>query len=210
MVFKSMNKTLIIIFVKNSIPGTVKTRLASAIGNQGAFEIYNTLVDLTRQAVKNLEADKHVYFSKTVEETHWDGFEKHVQQGNDLGARMHNAFQNGFQKGYERIALIGSDLPDISTKLIESAFHKLGQNELVFGPAQDGGYYLIGMSKLHVQVFQNKPWSTAALLETTLNELEKDDIAYSLLETLNDIDTLEDLQASAFYKNNTLLQSKIK
>lgn len=205
-----MNKSLVIIFVKNSIPGTVKTRLARSIGNQNAFDVYNLLVDLTRKTVKSLDVDKQVYFSENIEEGQWNGFGKEVQQGADLGERMKNAFQNGFNKGYERIVLIGSDLPDISPILIEKALHNLGQKALVFGPAQDGGYYLIGMSKLYSRVFENKPWSSATLLENTLDELQKESITYSLLETLNDIDTLEDLQASAFYKNNALLQSKIK
>ena len=161
MAFKSMNKALVIIFVKNSIPGTVKTRLAKTIGDKNACDIYDTLVDLTRKTVKNLNLDKQVYFSRSIEASHWDGFEKRIQQGTDLGARMFNAFNNGFKKGYEQIVLIGSDLPDISTDLIKKAFHNLHQNDLVFGPAQDGGYYLIGMSKLQAQVFQNKPWSTS-------------------------------------------------
>ena len=85
-------------------------------------------------------------------------------------------------------------------------------NELptVFGPAEDGGYYLIGLSKWIEAPFKNKPWSQPNLLEVTLAELKRDSIGYHLLETLNDIDTYEDLVASNFYTNNNLLQEKIQ
>lgn len=123
---------------------------------------------------------------------------------------MQNAFKDGFQDGYTDIALIGSDLPNLTAKHITNGLEALKQSETTFGPAEDGGYYLIGMTKMHDFVFENKPWSQPELLKTTLDQLQKQNVSFTLLETLNDIDTYEDLVASNFYKNNKELQNKIK
>ena len=205
-----MTKTLVIVFVKNIKLGKVKTRLAKTIGNQGAFEVYTELVKLTETATTSMQADKRIYFSETILDDQWMGFSKYAQEGEDLGARMKNAFQKGFNDGYERIVLIGSDLPDITSAHINAGLEALQHSPVVFGPAVDGGYYLIGLSKLQNSVFNDKPWSASHLLEVTLDELKTLEVPFELLDTLNDIDTFEDLTASSFYKNNIELQEKIK
>ncbi|MWW26294.1 TIGR04282 family arsenosugar biosynthesis glycosyltransferase [Algibacter lectus] len=205
-----MNKELVIVFVKNIKLGKVKTRLAATIGNQGAFDVYTQLVDVTEKSIKNIRADKRIYFSEAVVENTWKNNFKAVQQGESLGDRMSHAFKQGFEDGYDRIVLIGSDLPDITESQINAGLQALKSNEVVFGPAEDGGYYLVGFSKFHDFVFQNKPWSQDNLLEETLNELKENRVSFSTLETLNDIDTFEDLIASKFYQSNTELQEKLK
>ncbi|WP_159019364.1 TIGR04282 family arsenosugar biosynthesis glycosyltransferase [Algibacter sp. L3A6] len=205
-----MNKELVIVFVKNIKLGKVKTRLAATIGNQGAFDVYTQLVDVTEKAIKNINGDKRIYFSEAVVENTWKNNVKVVQQGDSLGDRMSHAFKQGFEDGYDRIVLIGSDLPDITESQINAGLQALKSNEVVFGPAEDGGYYLVGFSKFHDFVFQNKPWSQDNLLEETLSELKENRVSFSTLETLNDIDTFEDLIASKFYQSNTELQEKLK
>ncbi|WP_303318231.1 TIGR04282 family arsenosugar biosynthesis glycosyltransferase [Flavivirga abyssicola] len=205
-----MNKELVIVFVKNIKLGKVKTRLAKTIGNQGAFDVYAELVKVTEEATRHLEADKRIYFSDAVIDTKWQNQYKAVQKGIDLGERMKHAFKKGFDDGYERITLIGSDLPDITAQHINKGLKALKHNDVVFGPAEDGGYYLIGLSKMIDMVFDNKPWSEDSLLEVTLAELKSNKIEYTTLETLNDIDTFEDLVTSEFYKSNLELQEKIK
>jgi len=205
-----MTKELIIVFVKNIKLGKVKTRLAKTIGNQAAFEVYSELVKVTEKATQNILTDKRIYFSDAIVETKWKNTYKAVQEGDDLGERMKNAFKKGFEDGYERIVLIGSDLPDINTHHIENGLKALKQHEVVFGPAEDGGYYLIGLSKMHEFVFENKPWSQSNLLEKTLEELNKKSIEFTTLVTLNDIDTFEDLTTSTFYKSNLKLQQRIQ
>jgi rSAM/selenodomain-associated transferase 1 len=205
-----MNKELVIVFVKNIKLGKVKTRLAKTIGHQGAFEVYSELVKVTESATKDLEADLRIYFSDNVIETKWTSIYKTVQEGNDLGVRMKNAFKKGFEDGYERIVLIGSDLPEITEKHINNGLQKLKNTDVVFGPAEDGGYYLIGLNTMHDFVFENKPWSQSNLLEETLAELNSKHIKFASLVTLNDIDTFEDLIASKFYQSNIKLQEKIK
>jgi rSAM/selenodomain-associated transferase 1 len=196
-----MSKTLLIVFVKNNILGKVKTRLAKTVGDNKAFEVYKQLVDITEECSLKVDSDKHIYFSEKVINSKWVDELKFVQQGNSLGDRMSNAFENGFKQGYEKVILIGSDLPEISPSIIQEGFDKLEKSEVVFGPAEDGGYYLIGMKKPRKFIFENKPWSETELLKLTLEELGKQDVSYSFLQTLNDIDTFEDLKSSKLYTN---------
>lgn len=205
-----MTEALVIVFVKNIRLGTVKTRLAKTIGDYGAFEVYSELVKITENATANLEFDKRIYFSDAIIDTKWKHDFKTVQEGADLGERMLNAFKEGFDAGYKNIVLIGSDLPDISATHISKGIEALSSCEVVFGPAEDGGYYLVGMSKLNEAIFKNKPWSQSHLLEETLQELHKLNLSFSILDRLNDIDTYEDLIASDFYKSNVKLQEKIQ
>ncbi len=205
-----MKKKLLIVFVKNIQTGNVKTRLAKNIGHIGASEIYKELVSITVNVAATIDVEKQIYFSDTIEDNNWENMTKKIQFGEDLGERMKNAFSAGFVSGFGSIVLIGSDLPDISKKLINSAFRALENTKIVFGPAQDGGYYLIGMNNLYNTVFENKPWSKSNLLKITLQHLIQNNINYHLLETLNDIDTYEDLVASNFYKNNKKIQQNIQ
>lgn len=191
-------KQLLIVFVKNILMGKVKTRLAKTIGDVGAFEVYKELVDITENETDRLEdIDIHVYFSDQVIESKWPGKQKFVQQGENLGKRMQNAFQHGFDLGYDKIIGVGSDLPDLNADIMNEGLEALATTETVFGPSEDGGYYLIGMRKMVDCVFENKPWSTDQLLNITLNELDSKGISCSTLATLNDIDTIEDLKASS-------------
>ncbi|WP_369997096.1 TIGR04282 family arsenosugar biosynthesis glycosyltransferase [Winogradskyella sp.] len=205
-----MTKSLVIVFVKNIKLGTVKTRLAKTIGDYGAFEVYSELVKITEKATENLAIDKRIYFSNAVVEDKWKGETKLLQEGEDLGERMLNAFKEGFKDGYDKIVLIGSDLPDITSNHILNGIEALEEHDVVFGPAEDGGYYLVGLSKMNTSIFINKPWSQPNLLKLTLQELQQHNRDYGILETLNDIDTYEDLIASEFYKSNQKLQDKIQ
>lgn len=201
-----MTKNLLIVFVKNIILGKVKTRLAKTIGDEGAFQIYSELVGITEQETQRVNAIRHIYFSDVIISSKWENDQKFTQEGADLGIRMKNAIQNGFDQGFENIIVIGSDLPDISSEVIEKAFEQLQSNDVVFGPAYDGGYYLLGMSQMIPSIFDNKPWSQSNLLECTLDEISEQGKSISLLQTLNDIDTFEDLVNSDFYQTNQKAQ----
>lgn len=186
------SKSLLIVFVKKPVLGEVKTRLAKTVGDQNALTIYKELLNITESETLNLEnCDLEIHFSNGISDEWWENEVKKLQNGANLGKKMLNAFDNGFKNGYEKILLIGSDLPKISAPLLKEGFAALDQNNLVFGPAKDGGYYLIGMNKLYKNVFQNKPWSRENLLTVTLNELKNETVC--LLQELNDIDDYEDL-----------------
>lgn len=193
-----MSEKLLIVFVKNILLGKVKTRLAKTIGDFGAFEVYKELVKITESETDRLEnVDVHVYFSDQVIESKWPNKKKFVQSGTNLGERMQHAFQSGFEAGYQKIIGIGSDLPDLNADVMQEGFQALNSSETVFGPAEDGGYYLLGMNKMISCIFEDKEWSTETLLTTTEKELISKGISIKLLSELNDIDTVEDLKNSS-------------
>ena len=191
-----MHKNLLLIFTRNPELGKAKTRLAKTVGNETALEIYKFLLNRTRDISSKVNADKAVYYSVKIRVNDiWDAsiFQKHQQFGEDLGIRMQNAFKNGFDADYQKVMIIGSDLYDLSSKNIEKAFAELDENDVVIGPAEDGGYYLLGMNSLQEKIFENKNWGTESVRKDTLADLN--DKKVKLLAFKNDIDVYEDIIA---------------
>lgn len=194
-------KELIIVFVRNPQLGKVKTRLAHSIGNQKALNVYKWLLEHTHNVLCNYNCDCAIFFSEQIDNDGlWNEkcFKKFIQNGNTLGEKMNNAFEKGFEIGYHKIIILGSDLPDLSCDLIQDAFRKLTLNDYVIGPSEDGGYYLLGMKKLNSTLFKNKKWSTNSVYIDTLKDIKGCDVG--LLAKLNDIDTFEDLKNSKISK----------
>ena len=192
-----MADNFLIIFVKNFVPGLVKTRLAEKIGMFLALDVYQELVAYTGEVVGQVEADKMVFYSEYVEvEDMFEGenFEYNVQMGNSLGERMQNAFQYAFDKGYSRVTIIGSDCHQLTPKHLDETFDQLEINDVVIGPAQDGGYYLLGLNGPCPALFEGKEYSHEKVFEELMTEVKSLGLEYYQLETLNDIDTLEDMQ----------------
>jgi len=188
-------KNLLLIFTRNPVLGKCKTRLAATIGDVEALEIYKFLLARTVDITKSLDAKKEVYYSEYIHPNDiWNTsiYDKRLQVGEDLGKRMKQAFANGFEQGYENIVIIGSDMYDLDQSDIERAFETLNTVDFVIGPAQDGGYYLLGMNKLQPLLFENKDWGTSTVLADTLKNLSNENI--KLLEQRNDIDTYEDIK----------------
>jgi glycosyltransferase A (GT-A) superfamily protein (DUF2064 family) len=113
---------------------------------------------------------------------------------------MYAAFEEVFNQGYEKVSLVGADIPDLSAAIIMRSFEILEETDLVFGPARDGGYYLVGMSKLIREVFQHVPWSSSKTLEQSLEQARKYGYSSGFVDTLRDIDTSEDLNRSGLKK----------
>ncbi len=188
-------KNLLIIFTRNPELGKVKTRLAKDVGDENALNIYKILLAQTYKVSRSVDAIKQVWYSENIQEKDlWNNgeFEKHLQGGQDLGARMQLAFQKGFQSGYHNIIIIGSDLYDITTKEIDEAFKKLADQDAIVGPAEDGGYYLLGLTEMIPELFENKPWGTDEVLQKTLQNLSNR--TYELLEEKNDVDYWNDIK----------------
>ncbi|WP_308990923.1 TIGR04282 family arsenosugar biosynthesis glycosyltransferase [Mariniflexile litorale] len=207
------SKNALIIFTRNPELGKCKTRLAKSIGDESALYIYKSLLQHTAHVSKEIPVDRFVFYSNSIQKNDiWDAtvFRKKLQQGDDLGSKMENAFLELFQMGYEKIIIIGSDLLDLKKETINNAFDALKKHKVVIGPAEDGGYYLLGLSNMYHFIFNNKSWSEPKLLEETLTDLEENNILFTTLETLNDIDTYEDLIASKAYQSNLDLQHHIK
>ncbi|WP_299669355.1 TIGR04282 family arsenosugar biosynthesis glycosyltransferase [uncultured Polaribacter sp.] len=191
---KSNNKNLLLIFTRNPELGKAKTRLAKTVGDKTALEIYKFLLEKTRDISSKVSSDKAVYYSVKIRENDiWSEkiYQKHQQEGEDLGIRMLNAFQNGFNEGYKKVMIIGSDLYDLTSENIEKGFQELETNDVVMGPAEDGGYYLLGMKSLQEKVFKNKEWGTATVQKDTLTDLK--DKKVKLLAVKNDIDVYTDI-----------------
>ena len=189
------SKNRIIVFTRNPELGKVKTRLAKTLGDQSALDIYKFLLNHTEKTIRDLDYNKAVYYSENIHHNDiWDDviYSKHLQNGTDLGERMHNAFQDAFNHYFEKVIIIGSDLLDLKPLHIQQAFEQLDNNDFVIGPAKDGGYYLLGMKQINPNVFKNKDWGTSSVLKNTLQDIEHFNV--KLLEELNDIDTFEDMK----------------
>ena len=188
-------KNLLIIFTRNPELGTCKTRLAATVGDEAALNIYKFLLKHTISITKDLSFSKQVHYSEKVRENDlWDAdlFSKKQQHGTDLGERMRYAFAQGFEQGYEGIVIIGSDMYDMNQNDLEAAFSALDNHDFVIGPAEDGGYYLLGMKNLKSELFQNKNWGTSSVLKDTLTTLENELVC--VLPERNDVDIYEDIK----------------
>lgn len=180
--------------------GRVKTRLATTVGEETALKIYQLLLQKTRKVCSQLKQDKFLFYSDQAENDDWEEevFSKYTQKGKSLGERMHNAFEVLNESGHQKKVIIGSDCYDISEDIIQSAFEALNHHDVVIGPANDGGYYLLGMNGYYPGLFQNVNWSTSSVLIETLNTARALKLKIKLIEELVDLDTFEDLKKSGF------------
>lgn len=178
--------------------GKVKKRLASQVGNEKALLAYTLMLSAT---IQNISVLKDIdifgfYDGRFPEEISKKGCFKKIipQKGKDLGKKLLEAIKYLFNEGYNRIALMGTDSPDLPIDYIKDAFKKLDNFDLVIGPSEDGGYYLIAMKKPMKFIFQDIPWGTRNVLNKTLKIAEKNRVSSFLLPEWYDIDTLDNLE----------------
>ncbi len=189
-------KKALLIFAKNPTYGQVKTRLAATIGNDFALAVYQHLLRYTASITKDLPVKKIVFYSDFIEEQDiWNNkvYNKQLQFGNDLGERMQNAFAYAFQQGNNQAVIIGTDCMELTSAIIINAFAHLRNNDVVTGPARDGGYYLLAMKQMHYQLFHNINWSTNEVLKQTLAICKNENLLVYQLQELSDIDNENDL-----------------
>ena len=187
-----------LVFVRAPVAGRVKTRLAAALGAEGALRVYRRLAEHTLREARALGGEVRVHFTPAdagPEVRAWlgDGPRYLPQSAGDLGARMDAAFRAAFGDGADRVVIIGSDLPELSAALLRRAFAALESRAAVIGPARDGGYYLLGMRAMIDGLFDGIPWSTDEVLARTLDRLRADGVQPVLLDTLADVDEVDDL-----------------
>lgn len=187
---------VLMIFMKNPIPGKVKTRLGKDIGHERAAKIYEKLLGYTCEIVQKIDSQKWVWYGDYINQDDiWspEHFQRKLQKGNSLGDRMLGAFEEAFDHQNERVLIIGSDCPEINVKIIQEAFDSLNGSDVVIGPANDGGYYLLGMRK-KVNLFEGKTWSEPSVFRETVEDVKAQGLSYKILKELTDLDTIEDLK----------------
>ena len=189
----------LVVMVKPPIAGMVKTRLVPPLSAEEAAALYHffikdiftsiaTLNDLDLFVAVAPASDSFDFLKSTIPQ----GIERFEQEGSSLGERLYNVFKRLFKADYSRVAVIGSDSPDLKPEFIEEGFGLLNENKgnVVLGPAFDGGYYLIAMDSLDKRPFKDIPWSGASVLEETIERLYG---SAMLLPLWHDIDTAEDI-----------------
>lgn len=183
----------IIVFEKNKILGKVKTRLAATVGDEKALELYSEMVRYTHEIIEQGEQVNFIYYSDFLPTDHSANFQHGLQHGVDLGDRMMNALIDIKAKGFKKVVLIGTDCLELTNDIISFGFDMLDLNDIVIGPATDGGYYLIGMNQIYIELFENMEWSTSHVLTETLNRCAELKLSVGVLPALNDIDEEGDL-----------------
>jgi rSAM/selenodomain-associated transferase 1 len=184
-----------IVFTKAPRMGKVKTRIGLTHGAERAFTIYNELLKITGCAVAG--TNHHVAFTGTPDPGPLKSFFPNAesffhQSGTNLGDRLKNAFLRLFDRGYDRICAIGCDCPTLSENDMSQSFTLLEKNDVVIGPAVDGGYYLIACKSNGLAVFNATAWGTPGLFDETIALCKMSGFQYALLEKRSDIDTFED------------------
>jgi uncharacterized protein len=187
---------LLIIFTRYPIPGQAKTRLIPALGPDGAADLQRRM---TRQTIDTAQQTAHPiqiqFCGGTIAQmSTWLGDHDYQPQGEgDLGDRMDRAFDQGFKSGHDRVVIIGTDCPGIDRTILNQAFTALESQDLVLGPAADGGYYLIGLRRRIPELFSAIAWSTETVRAKTLEIAMALNLTYALLPERSDIDRPEDL-----------------
>lgn len=189
----------LLVFLKYPAPGRVKTRLAATLGHAAAAQVYRACVELTLEELEGLCSHTTLYVSppESVEACrHWveSTWRVQPQRGDSLGARLRHATQAAFKEGAERVVVIGTDAPWLTAQAVNAAFDALLRDDVVLGPAEDGGYYLIGLSKPMPGLFEGIAWSTAEVYAQTLECARQLNASVHALPTGYDVDTIDDLQ----------------
>lgn len=181
----------LIVFAKNPELGKVKTRLAKDVGEEEALRIYKLLLDHTRQETTRSLAACYAYYTTNVaEEDGWKA-EKRIQVTGDLGTRMSAAFREQLHH-HDRVCIIGTDCAGLTAEKINQAFEALDEYDFVIGPANDGGYYLLGMKAPGEELFEQISWSSEEVLSQTIDRIKGLGKRFYLLPELIDVDTIED------------------
>lgn len=190
-----MMSQVLMVFVRNPVAGKVKTRLARDVGDEKALRIYQKLLTYTREIIRSVPVQKQIWYSDNIPENNrWRGqhVDYKVQVGADLGERMKHAFSDAFGQGYDRAVIIGSDCAELTSAHLRETYRRLQNTDLVIGPSEDGGYYLLGMNEFHPRLFDDIDWSTDRVFSQTLDRVNSLGLEYHLLEELNDVDYQED------------------
>jgi len=192
----------LLVFARHPRIGQVKTRLASRVGAAAAADWYRLMVERTLTEARKTAADEDLLLAVGYAGSgrrlwrDWLGPDLAFfrQHGRSLGPRMENAFAWAFRRGFGRVVLVGTDIPSLTASSLREAFRGLIRHTLVLGPARDGGYYLLGLTRPQPALFHNVPWGTSSVLAETRKRAEQEKLETLLLKPYADIDRPEDLE----------------
>lgn len=196
----SNSSNALIIFAKYPEQGKVKTRLAATIGSEGATLIYEKFIDfiMVQSAASALDFTSIAAITprKKLEEfrDNFRSFADYWIQADspNLGERLSEISTYAFQNSFKKIVIIGTDSPTLPSEIIKDAFIALEDVDVVIGPSEDGGYYLIGIKQPHLEIFQNIRWSTEYTFDDTMNAIKNLKLRFKILPEFYDIDTIDD------------------
>ena len=200
------DKELLVVVAKAPQPGEVKTRLLTNLTPEEATDLYGCFIrDRIREISRLQGIDLAIAYTPEGSKDYFarflsNGFQLFPQQGRDLGERLHNIFVQQLGQGYRSVCIIDSDTPDLPRSLVARAFQWLAEDvaDAVFGPCEDGGYYLVGLRQVQSVLFADIPWSTDQVLPLSLQKAAANGMHTRLLPQWNDLDTVDDLLA--FYR----------
>ena len=191
---------VLIVVAKEPVPGRTKTRLCPPLAPDSAAELYRCLLLDTFALLKRLEGSDHSlaytpasardYFARLSP----NGFRLIPQRGANLGERLSNALRRHFELGYRRVVIMNSDGPTLPLACLEEAFSGLDRADVTLGPGHDGGYYLIGMSAHHPELFRGIDWSTERVIPQTLAICRRQGLSVHQLPEWYDVDVADDLE----------------
>jgi hypothetical protein len=191
----------VLVFTKAPAPGAVKTRLMPALSAVETAELYRELLERTLNTITEpgewvtqlwcAPGVDHPYFQACRSRFH---VALHAQRGRDLGERMHRAI-TATLRDYRTVLVIGCDCPDLRRSDLATARAKLADGyDVVLGPAEDGGYYLIGMRAAHRELFAGIHWGEATVLGATRDRLQTLRLRHYELPVRWDLDDVEDFE----------------
>ncbi len=185
------------IFAKQPIVGTVKTRLAEATSAEWACSVAEAFLADTLERFAAMEVHRAVVFAPASAIAFFTSlcgsrYEPIAQSTGDLGERLQHFFTLARQRGFSRIVAIGTDSPTLPIQYVQSAFDLLAEHDVVLGPAFDGGYYLVGCNARALPIFSSISWSTSRVLEQTVEHVQASCASLALLSPWYDVDTLDD------------------
>ena len=193
------NLNTVVIMAKAPVPNEVKTRLIPPLEPEAASLLYHSFLLDKIEQVKSIEANRFVAYAPPTSESFFrsimpPGFSLISQVGEDLGERLANVSKILFELGAEKVVMLDSDTPNLPTDRIHEALSRLDEVDVVLGPCEDGGYYLIGMRSWVPELFHGIPWSTSEVADMTIKKAQSLDLSVSLLDRWYDVDTLIDLE----------------
>ncbi len=204
------NLNAVVIMAKAPVPNEVKTRLVPPLEPEAASLLYHSFLLDKIEQVKSIEARRFVAYTPQTSESFFmsimpPGFSLINQVGEDLGERLANVSKILFESGAKKVMMLDSDTPNLPTVLIREGLSRLNDVDVVVGPCEDGGYYLIGMRSWVPELFRGIPWSTSGVADLTIKKAQSLDLSVSLLDRWYDVDTVIDLER---LKNDLQLPDK--